>query len=70
MSNEYEMTVTVLRKLPEKSKKLAMVKGQLLEEEKKRMTKRSIMKPKVNTRTILDKARCMLLDSNFLNNFG
>jgi hypothetical protein len=29
-----------------------MVKGQLLEEETKRMTKRSIMKPKVNTNTV------------------
>jgi hypothetical protein len=48
MSAEYEMTVTAFKTLPEKSQKLAMVKGQLLEKE----TKRIIMKPKVNTDTV------------------
>jgi hypothetical protein len=49
MSAEYEMTMAALRKLLEKNQKLAMIKCQLLEEETKRMTKRTIMKPKVNT---------------------
>jgi hypothetical protein len=35
MSDEYEMTVTALRTLPERNQKLAMVKCELLEEEAK-----------------------------------
>jgi hypothetical protein len=51
MSDKYEMTVSALRTLLEKNQKLPMVKNKLLEEETKRMTKRSIMKPKVNIDT-------------------
>jgi hypothetical protein len=52
MSAEYEMIVTALRTLPEKGQKLAMVKGQLLEEETNRMTERGVTKPKLNTDTV------------------
>jgi hypothetical protein len=51
-SDEYEMTMTALRMLPEKNQKFAMVKNKLLEEESKRIMKRNIMKQEFESATV------------------